>query len=67
MSADAALTAIGQHLAGRLGTTAQVQDLAPLAPGDPSGSIEFYITAPAARTQPADAHPRHLEMITIPI
>jgi hypothetical protein len=22
---------------------------------------------PAARTQPADAHPRHLEMITIPI
>jgi len=41
-SADLALTAIGQHLAGHLGTTARGQDLAPLAPGDPSGSIEYY-------------------------
>jgi hypothetical protein len=41
-SAEVALTAIGQQLATRLGTTAQVQDLAPLAAGDPSGSIEFY-------------------------
>jgi hypothetical protein len=41
-AADLALTAIGQHLAGQLGTTARVQDLAPLAPGDPSGIIGFY-------------------------
>jgi hypothetical protein len=41
-SAEVALTAIGQQLATRLGTTAQVQDLAPLTAGDPSGSIEFY-------------------------
>lgn len=41
-SADQALRGIGQLLAGRLGTTAQVQDLAPLAPDDPTGNIEYY-------------------------
>jgi hypothetical protein len=41
-SADLALRAIGQHLAGHLGTTAQVQDLAPLAQDDPTGNIEYY-------------------------
>jgi hypothetical protein len=41
-SAGLALTAIGQHLASRLHATPQVHDLAPLAPGDPAGTIEFY-------------------------
>jgi hypothetical protein len=41
-SASLALTAIGQHLASHLHATVQVHDLAPLAPGDPTGTIEFY-------------------------
>jgi hypothetical protein len=41
-SADLELSAIGQHLAGQLGTTARVQDLAPLAPDDQTGNIEYY-------------------------
>jgi hypothetical protein len=41
-SASLALIAIGQHLASHLHATAQVHDLAPLAPGDPAGTIEFY-------------------------
>jgi hypothetical protein len=38
----AVLTQFGQQLAGRRGIPLHTQDIAPLSPNDPNGSVEFY-------------------------
>lgn len=42
ISTARSITSIGDKVAAQLGVTAVVTDLAPLAPDDPNGTIEFY-------------------------